>query len=142
MRLASHARLDTEAFYHLCRRQNSLHVSQVQSSHYRCLDRATKIKTTKFNSGSLFQLFTKISTHENNPLYGKVIPALSFVLITATDPNPQSKSSSLSPSHRVNFLRRSHRIVTNSKGGHGVTVKFRHSNMRPHFVVDMNIDRY
>ena len=23
-----------------------------------------------FNSGSLFQLFTKISTHENNPLYG------------------------------------------------------------------------
>ena len=32
--------------------------------------RATKFKTTKFNSGNLSQLFTKISTHENNPLYG------------------------------------------------------------------------
>ena len=32
--------------------------------------RATKFKTTKFNSGDLIELFTKISTHENNPLYG------------------------------------------------------------------------
>ena len=32
--------------------------------------RATKFKTTKFNSGGLIELFTKISTHENNPLYG------------------------------------------------------------------------
>ena len=31
---------------------------------------ATKFKTTKCNSEGLFQLFTKISTHENNPLYG------------------------------------------------------------------------
>ena len=49
-------------------------MSQVQSSHYRrkaIEDRATKIKTPKFNSGGLFQLFTKISTHENNLLYGK-----------------------------------------------------------------------
>ena len=55
------------------RQQNCLHVSQVQSSHYRhkaIEDSATKIKTTIFNSGSLFQLFTKISTHENNPLNG------------------------------------------------------------------------
>ena len=29
-----------------------------------------KFKTTKVNSGSLFQLFTKISTHESHPLYG------------------------------------------------------------------------
>ena len=32
--------------------------------------RATKFKTTKFNSGGLFQLFTKMSTHKNNSLYG------------------------------------------------------------------------
>ena len=30
---------------------------------------ATKFKNHEFNSGVLFQLFTKISTHENNPLY-------------------------------------------------------------------------
>ena len=72
-RLASHPRLDAEAFQLFHRWQNSLHVSQVQSSHYgrkAIFDRAMKIKTTKFNSGSLFQLFTKISSHENNPLYG------------------------------------------------------------------------
>ena len=37
--------------------------------------RATKFKTTKFNSGNLSQLFTKIYTHENNPLYG-ILPCL------------------------------------------------------------------
>ena len=31
---------------------------------------ATKFKTTKFNSGELIELFTKISTHKNSPLYG------------------------------------------------------------------------
>ena len=31
---------------------------------------ATKFKTMKFNSEGLIGLFTKISTHENNPLYG------------------------------------------------------------------------
>ena len=30
--------------------------------------RATKFKTTKFNSGGHIELFTKISTHDNNPL--------------------------------------------------------------------------
>ena len=35
--------------------------------------RATKFKTTKFNSGDLIELFTKISTHENNPLYGMCV---------------------------------------------------------------------
>ena len=34
---------------------------------------ATKFKTTKFDSGALIELFTKISTHENNPLYGMQI---------------------------------------------------------------------
>jgi len=29
-----------------------------------------KIKTTNFNSGNLLQLFMKISTHRNHPLYG------------------------------------------------------------------------
>ena len=35
--------------------------------------RATKFITTKFNSGDLMELFTKISTHENNPLYGIIV---------------------------------------------------------------------
>ena len=34
---------------------------------------AFKFKTTKFNSGDLIELFTKISTHENNPLYGNYL---------------------------------------------------------------------
>ena len=29
-----------------------------------------KLKIMKFNSGGLIELFTKISTHKNNPLYG------------------------------------------------------------------------
>ena len=32
-----------------------------------------KFKTTKFNSGGLIELFMKIFTHENNPLYGMVM---------------------------------------------------------------------
>ena len=32
--------------------------------------KTTKFKTSKLNSGGLIELFTKISTHENNPLYG------------------------------------------------------------------------
>ena len=45
---------------------------KVHIRHMRSITRAPpRNLTTKFNSGSLFQLFTKISTHENNPLYGK-----------------------------------------------------------------------
>ena len=45
--------------------------------------RATKFKTTKFNSEGLFQLFTKISTHENNPLYGTIAHHCILYYITA-----------------------------------------------------------
>ena len=56
-------------------------VYQVQSSHYDM--RATKFKTTKFNSEGLFQLFTKISTHKNNPLYGTIAHHCILYYITA-----------------------------------------------------------
>ena len=45
--------------------------------------RATKFKTTKFNSEGLFQLFTKISTHKNNPLYGTIAHHCILYYITA-----------------------------------------------------------
>ena len=48
--------------------------------------RATKFKTTKFNSGGLIELFTKISTHENNLLCGKTSACMRKVnYITMTD---------------------------------------------------------
>jgi len=66
-RLASHARLNTEAFHLSLSKQNFAprHVPSSKSTlrHPRW-SRATKFKTRKFNSGGLFQLFTKISTHK------------------------------------------------------------------------------
>ena len=35
---------------------------------------ATNIRTTEINSEGHLQQFTKICTHENNPLYGNIIP--------------------------------------------------------------------
>lgn len=74
--VVSHARLHTESLHlsllHVLD-QNSHHMSKVQSSH---TSSATNFKTTKFNSGGFFQLFTKTSTHKNNPLYGIVSAVL------------------------------------------------------------------
>ena len=81
--VASHARLDTIALVSRSQTFSSKSLamrsslkpkfaSHVPSSHYIiCKQKhTTKFKTTKFNSEGLFQLFTKISTNENNPLYG------------------------------------------------------------------------
>ena len=72
--VASHARISTEALRLFLSKQKICSTSPkfkvyIMSSAI-ILSRATKFKTMKFNSGSLFQLFTKISTHGNNPLYG------------------------------------------------------------------------
>ena len=69
-RLASHARLDTEVF-HLFSSTAKLSTCPKFKVHITGVRRrTTKIKTTKFNSGSLFQLFTEISTNKNKPLCG------------------------------------------------------------------------
>ena len=45
---------------------------------------ATKLRTTKSNSDDHIQHFTKISTHENNPLYGRrsdIISDTSYIIL-------------------------------------------------------------
>ena len=56
--------------------------------------------------------------------YQLVIPVLSFVIDHSNWPESSIRVVQPNPSqdHRVKFLRRSHRVVTISRGGHGVTV--------------------
>ena len=96
--VASHARFDTEALHLysivLCIQMLTGESLATRSSlkpkfslcvpsskftlRYMCekVYHTTKFKTTKFNSERLFQIFTKISTHKNNLLYGTCLPAL------------------------------------------------------------------